>query len=89
MEVIQEIKRAGLFSIQLDGSPDVQLCSQILALVRSFHDEDLKKESLFSQPLEQTTKGEDVMQKLTEFFESEDLEWGNLCGIYTAGATAL
>ena len=77
-EVIQEIKRAGLFSIQLDESTDVQFCSQILAFVRFVHDEDLKKEFLFCQPLEQSTKGEDVMQKLTEFFESEDLDWGNL-----------
>ena len=34
-------------------------------------------------------KGEDVMQKLTEFFESEDLDWGNLCGICTDGAPAM
>ena len=33
-EVIQEIKRAGLFCIQLDESTDVQFCSQILAFVR-------------------------------------------------------
>ena len=47
MEVIQEIKRVGLFSIQLDESTDVQSCSQILAFVRFVHDEDLKKEFLF------------------------------------------
>ena len=89
VEVIQEIKRAELFSIQLDESPDVQFCSQILAFVRSFHDEDVIKEFLFCQPLEQSTKGEDVMQKLTEFFESEDLDWGNLCWICTDGAPAM
>ena len=44
-EVIQEIKRAGLFSIQLDES------TQIMAFVRFVHDEDLKKEFLFCQPL--------------------------------------
>ena len=44
---------------------------------------------MFCNPLEQSTKGEDVMQKLTEFFESEDLDWGNLCGIYTDGAPAM
>ena len=43
----------------------------------------------FFQRLEQSTKGEDVMQKLTEFFESEDLDWGNLCGICTDGAPAM
>ncbi|XP_063889743.1 protein FAM200C-like [Scylla paramamosain] len=53
------------------------------------HDEDLKEEFLFCEPLEQSTKGEDVMQKLTEFFESEGLDWGNLCGICTDGAPAM
>ncbi|XP_045109127.1 zinc finger BED domain-containing protein 5-like [Portunus trituberculatus] len=88
-QVIQEIKRAGLFSIQLDESTDVQSCSQLLAFVRYVHDEDLKEEFLFCEPLEQSTKGEDVMQKLTEFFESEGLDWGNLCGICTDGAPAM
>ncbi|XP_063584632.1 protein FAM200C-like [Penaeus indicus] len=88
-QVIQEIKRAGLFSIQLDESTDVQSCSQLLAFVRYVHDEDLKEEFLFCEPLEQSTKGEDVMQKLTEFFEAEGLDWGNLCGICTDGAPAM
>ena len=46
-EVIQEIKTAGLFKIQLEESTDVQFCSQIQAFVRFVHDEDLKKEFLF------------------------------------------
>ena len=44
---------------------------------------------MFCQPREQSTKGEDVMQKLTEFFESEDLDWGNFCEICTDGAPAM
>ncbi|XP_063872897.1 zinc finger BED domain-containing protein 5-like [Scylla paramamosain] len=88
-QVIQEIKRAGLFIIQLDESTDAQSCSQLLAFVRYVHDEDLKEEFLFCEPLEQSTKGEDVKQKLTEFFESEGLDWGNLCGICTDGAPAM
>ena len=56
-QVIQETKRAGLFSIQPDESTDVQSCSQLLAFVRYVHDEDLKEEVFFSEPLEQSTKG--------------------------------
>ena len=44
---------------------------------------------MFCQPLQQSTKGEDVMQKLTKFLESEDLDWGNLCWICTDGAPAM
>ena len=75
--MIQEIKRAGLFSIQLDESTDVQSCLQLLSFVMYVHDEHLKEEFLFCEPVEQSTKGEDVMQKLTEFFESEGLDWGS------------
>ena len=85
-EVIQEIKRAGLFSIQVE-STDVQFCSKILDFVRFVHNEDLKKEFLFCQPLEQSTKGEDVMQKLTEFFESEDLDWQSLLDMHRRGSS--
>lgn len=88
-QVIQEIKRAGLFSIQLDESTDVQSRSQLLAFVRHVHGEDLKEEFLFCEPLEQSTNGEDVMQKITEFFEAEGLDWGNLCGKCTDGAPAM
>ena len=88
-QVIQEIKRAGLFSIQHDEFTDVQSCSQLLAFVRYVHDEDQKEEFLFCEPLEQSIKGENVMQKLTEFFESEGLDWGNLCGICTDRAPAM
>ena len=88
-QVIQEIKSTGLFSIQLDESTDVQSCSQLLAFVRYVHDEDLKEEFLFCEHLELPTKGEDVMQKITEFFEAGGLDWGNLCGICTDGAPAM
>ena len=49
----------------------------------------LKEEFLYCQPVEESTKVEDVMQKLTEFFESEDLDWGNLCRICTDGGPAM
>ena len=44
---------------------------------------------MFCEPLELSTKGEDVMQKITEVFEAKGLDWGNLCGICTDGAPAM
>lgn len=44
---------------------------------------------MFRETLEQSTKGEDVMQKLSEFFEANGLDWGKLCGICTDGAPAM
>ncbi|XP_042204126.1 protein ZBED8-like [Homarus americanus] len=88
-QVIQKVKEAGLFSIQLDESTDVQSCSQLMVFVRYVHGEDMKEEFLSCETLEQSTKGEDVMQKLSEFFEANGLDWDNLCGICTHGAPAM
>lgn len=41
-QVIQKVKEAGLFSIQLDESTDVQSCSQLMVFVRYVHGEDMK-----------------------------------------------
>ena len=43
---------------------------------------------MFCESLEQSTKGKDVMQELTEIFESEGLDWGNLYGICSDRAPA-
>lgn len=87
-QVIQKVKKNGLFSIQLDESTDVQSCSQLMVFVRYVRGEDMKEE-FFCETLEQSTTGEDVMQKLSESFEAEGLDWGNLCGICTDGAPAI
>lgn len=60
-QVVQEIKSAGLFSIQLSESTDIQPCTQLLAFVRYVH-KDLKEEFLFCEPLGLSTKGEHVNQ---------------------------
>nr|XP_027207546.1 protein ZBED8-like [Penaeus vannamei] len=54
-QVVQEIKSAGLFSIQLNESTDIQPCTQLLAFVRYVH-KDLKEEFLFCEPLGLSTK---------------------------------
>ena len=84
-QVVQEITNADLFSIQLDESIEVQSCSQPM-FVRYVHNGDLKEEFLFCDDLELTTKGENVLEKLSEFFDAEDLDWCNLCGVCTEGS---
>ena len=63
-QVIQEIKNAGLFSIKLDDSADVQSCYQLMVVVRYVHSGDMKEEFLSCDDLELTTKGEYVLEKL-------------------------
>ena len=82
---IQKTKNAGLFSIQLDESAVVQSCSQLKVFARYVHSGDMTETFLFCNEFEVTAKGEDVMEKLTEFFEAEDLEWCNLYEVCTDG----
>uniref|UniRef100_UPI00358ED38C zinc finger BED domain-containing protein 5-like n=1 Tax=Myxine glutinosa TaxID=7769 RepID=UPI00358ED38C len=90
-QVIAEIKDAafGLFSIQLNESTDVSSCSQLLAFVRYVKGDSIKEEFLFCRSLERNTRAVDVMEKVTEFFDHEELNWHNLCGVCTDGAPAI
>ena len=85
-QVVQKVKNAGLFSVQLDESTNVQSCSQLMVFIRYIHSGDLKEEFLFCDDLELTTKGKYVLEKLSEFFEAEGLDSRNLCAVCTDGA---
>ena len=90
-QVVQEIKSAafGLFLIQLDESTNVASCSQLMVFVKYVHLNSFKEELLFCSRLEKTTKAVDVFEKVSSFFESENLLWENLCGCCTDGAPAM
>ena len=67
-QVINELRDAQLFALQLDDSTDVANCSQLLAFVRYVKDGDFKDEFLFCEPLQSTTKGEDIFLQVSVFF---------------------
>ncbi|XP_068215901.1 zinc finger BED domain-containing protein 5-like [Palaemon carinicauda] len=73
----------------LDESTDVSSCSQLLVFVRYINSGDIKDEFLFCSALETTTKADDVMEKVSTFFQEEDLQWENVCGVCTDGAPAM
>ena len=90
-QVTSEIKAAqfGLFALQLDESTDVSSCSQLLVFVRYVHAGKFKEEFLFCSTLETNTRGEDIMKKVTIFFNEEGLSWQNVCGVCSDGAPAM
>ncbi|XP_064099360.1 protein FAM200C-like [Macrobrachium nipponense] len=88
-QVIREIKDAGLFALQLDESTDVSSYSQFLVFTRYVHEGKFKEEFLFCQPLETTTKGEDMMKEVTNYFSELGLSWKNVCAVCTDGAPAM
>ncbi|KAG8236890.1 hypothetical protein J437_LFUL018926 [Ladona fulva] len=88
-QIISEIKASPVFSFQLDESTDVSSCSQLLVFMRYIHLEDIKEEFQFCRELKTTTKGKDIMEMMSSFFESNGLQWKNLCGVCTDGSPAM
>ena len=90
IQVIEEIKGSrGKISLQLDESTDVSNYSQLLVFVRYVHENDIKEEFLFCEPLTQTTRAVDVMEVINSFFESNSLSWNVVGSICTDGAPSM
>ena len=90
-QVIVELKEAplGKFSIQLDESTDVAGCAQLMVFARYISGEDFKENFLFCHTIDSTTRGEDIFNKVSNFFEIEGLSWNNVCGCTTDGAPSI
>uniref|UniRef100_K7FL77 Uncharacterized protein n=1 Tax=Pelodiscus sinensis TaxID=13735 RepID=K7FL77_PELSI len=89
-QVVDEIKKSPLFAIQLDESTDVSLCSQLLVFAQYVVKEDFKDEGVcVCVTLDTTTKAQDVMEIVNNFFEVHGLDWVNLVGVTTDGAPAM
>ena len=56
-------------------STDVASCAQLLVFVSYIYLRDIKKEFLFCNNLEATTRSVDIMEKINTFFNSGKLPW--------------
>lgn len=90
-QVMAELSASSFgFSMQLDESTDVSQCSQLLAFVRYVHDDEIKEEFLFCEPLLETTKASDVFEIVKNFFAKHNFDWKKkLRSICTDGAPAM
>ena len=59
-QVIDQMKSAGSFALQLDESTDISSCAQLIAFVRCVHNEAFKDEFLGILDLLSRTRGEDI-----------------------------
>lgn len=89
-QVIDKIKNSPYFALQCDESTDVSQCCQLLVFIR-FLEDDKKfiEELLFSQELETTSQGADVMHAISQYIEKHGLMWERLAGLCTDGAPAM
>ena len=74
---------------QVDESTYVSSCTQLLVLVRYIHSRDIKEEFLFCNELDTRTTSADIMEKMKTFFEATGLQWEDVCGVCTDGASLM
>ena len=90
-QVVAEILGAplNLFAIQLGESTVVSSCAQLLVFARYIKNGDFLEEFLFCYCLGITTKGEDIFQQVSDYFERMGLSWRNISSCTTDGAPAM
>ncbi|XP_063216719.1 LOW QUALITY PROTEIN: protein FAM200A-like [Bacillus rossius redtenbacheri] len=78
------------FALQCDESTDISNCAQLLVIVRFLDDDNIiKEELLFSQELEMTSRGINVMNIITGYYQKYVIMWEKLAGFSTDGAPAM
>ena len=87
-QVIDQMKSAGPFALQLDESMDVSSNAQLIAFVRYVHNGEFKEEFLCILDLPSRTR-EDIFKTIDTFFKANDIKWELLCGLCTDGAPAM
>ena len=88
-QVIDQMKSAGSFALQLDESTDISFCAQLIVFVRYVHNGLFKDEFLCILDLPSRTRGEDIFKTIDTFFKANDINWELLCGLCTDGAPAV
>ena len=60
-----------------------------MVFTKYIYNDTFKEEFLFCSSLETTTKAADILEEVSTFFQSENLEWENLVGCCTDGAPSM
>lgn len=89
LQVTEKIRLSPFFAIQLDETTDVAQLSQLLVYARFIFEKQVEEEFLFCNPLKTTTKAENVMDMVSNFFQEERLSWEKLVGVCTDGAPTM
>ena len=84
-QVIDEVKSAGPFALQLDESTDVSFCAQLYSIRAHIYD----GEFLCIINLPSRTREEDIYQIIDTYFKTNVMRWKPLRGLCTGVASAM
>jgi hypothetical protein len=85
----KKIKLSPFFSIRCNESTDEGNCVQLLVYARCVANDSAEDEMLFSQALKTTTTADDILETVSIFLETNELNWKKLVGVCTDGAPAM
>ena len=88
-ELLQILRQAKWFAIQLDESTDVSNNSVLLVFVRYRFKNSYKEELLLCRNLTTTTTGLDVFNLIDDYFQENGLKWSQVTGVSTDGAPSM
>ena len=84
-QVIDEVKSAGPFALQLDESTDVSFCAQLYSIRAHIYD----GEFLCIINLPSRTREEDIYQIIDIYFKTNVMRWKPMRGLCTGVASAM
>ncbi|KAK9958613.1 hypothetical protein ABG768_025346 [Culter alburnus] len=88
-QVVEKLKQATSFALQLDESTDISGESQLVAFVRYKDKDEIDEHILFCKPMLGKTTGEDIFNAVDSFFTEHSLDWLCCSHICTDGAASM
>ncbi|XP_013793786.2 zinc finger BED domain-containing protein 5-like, partial [Limulus polyphemus] len=87
-QLIQRVRESTIFSLQLDGSTDVQGLCQLLVFVRYIWNSEPHEDMLCCEPVSRSTS-DDIFKTVDTYVKTKGLDWNKCVGICTDGAQAM
>lgn len=89
-QLLEKLRMADAFALQLDESTDGAKDAQLLAFVRFVdNDQEMKEEFLFCKCLPQRTTSSEIFKVIDNFFKENDIPWSKCMALCTDGARAM
>lgn len=88
-QLLADLRASACFSIAVDESTDVTDNAQLCVWVRFPKENTFQEEMLCLLPLLGQTRGEDILNALSGFFETNNLSWSKLASVCTDGAPSM